>query len=238
MQRTGRDFYQNRSAQIYSKADGVIKEVIELPNGQWQFGRGRDAVVVTNIEEVKEFGEDVQTAVAKWLEKVKGMSTQPQAVKEGPTPQLQGESVRDQLDQALRRMPDSALNRILHAITSTLGPEADSLAQGGPVNSHGDGFGQDQTFPAPAATGGFTLPEGAWWAEEGRPEAGYYTFNPGVTDAKGRPTKQWHQTPQSLDVIEAAPDKTDVELEMEREREKFHEEQLVGAGRRTSRRRA
>lgn len=242
MQRIGNDFFVKRSVQIYSQDNGgMIKELFELPSGQWQFGKGRDAQVVTTLEQVKEFDEGTQTAVQKWLDRTKNQPVPQPIIAGGPTPMLAGDSVRDRLGRAISMMSEEVVNRLLTAIESTVGPVADSITQEAPINHHSDGFGQDQHTPVPGAVP-FTLPEGAWWAEQGRPEVGYYTVDPEVKDERGQPTKRWHATPQFHAYVEQAPEKTSVvELEMEAEQAKYHQEeqdrQLAGAGSNRSRRR-
>lgn len=228
MQRLAGNFLVKRSVVVYG-TDGNMAELYELPNGQWQFGKGREATVVTNMEQVSMVSDPaVLQSIQAWVERTKGQALQP--VQQGATPLLAGETVRDRLSQALGRMPDEAVARILSSIEQVMAPMADSLSMPAATNHYSDGYGQDQGIVPPAAIP-FTLPEGARWAREGRPEQGYLTPDPnGLTDEKGQPAMRWHQTPQFLQSIDAAPDKTDIEIEMVAEREKHQDRELVGAG--------
>ena len=252
MQRIGNDFTQKRSAQVYSKdGGGMIKEAIELPNGQWQFGKGKDAQVITDVEQVKEFGEDVQTAVAGWLKRTQHLPTPSPVVAGGPIPLIAGHTVKDQLTHAIQNMPDDVAARILSAITQTVAPVADSINQEAPVNHHSDGFGQDQASHVPGGIPAATddLPSGAWWVDASNKAAGYYTPNYTITEKAKLPsgeivdvpTKTWHPTATFQRMQDKAPDKSDAELEMEAEREKFlatqHEEPVSTGGRSPRRRR-
>lgn len=250
MQRLAGDFLVKRCVQAYIQDEKTkqsnIVELYELPNGQWQFGKGRDATVVTSVDQVKEFDEGTQTAVAAWLDRIKHLPTAPPVV-QGETPILFGESARDRLGRAISCMSEEVVNRLLMAVEQTIGPVADSLTQGQQVNHYSDGFGQDQGNhpPGPVA---FQLPEGAWWAEEGRPVAGYFTpytvikdelgniiEQRMITDGKGKTKPQWHPTPEFESYVAQSSDKTDVELEMDAERAKHTEEsQLAASGSRRS----
>jgi len=200
--------------------------------------------------------------VQKWLDRIKTLQIQPTPVVQGGAPALNdGQSSRDQLVSLISRIPDNIVDRMLLAMQQTLEPMADSINQAGPVNSHGDGYGQDQHNPVPGAVP-FSLPEGAVWADPGRPESGYYTLDFKHTEKRklpngqiiDEPTRQWHPTPQFHSIVERAPEKSDIEIEMAEERRKFEAQnaeraededdedekpgrQLVGAGsgRRTSR---
>lgn len=244
MQRLAGDFTVKRIVTTYStQGGGVIVELYELPNGQWQFGKGKDAVVVTSLEQVAEFDASTKDAVAKWLDRVKVLPTPPTAVVQGGQPSsFTGESSRDQLARLLSRIPDSVVDRLLGAITQTLEPIADSLTQPDPINSHAGSFGDASTLPPGAIP--FTLPEGASWADPARPESGYFTLDYEHTEkaqfpdgqVRDAPSRRWHPTPQFKAFVQNAMDKTDIELEMDAERDKFHAEQadpesdLVGAG--------
>lgn len=244
MQRLSGDFTVKRIVTTYStQGGGVIVELYELPNGQWQFGKGKDAVVVTTLEQVAEFDSSTKDAVAKWLDRVKALPTPPAAVVQGGQPaSFTGESSRDQLSRLLSRVPDSVVDRLLGAITQTLEPIADSLTQPDAVNSHVGGFGDASTLPPGAIP--FSLPEGASWADPARPESGYFTLDYELAEKAtlpdGRvvdvPSRRWHPTPQFHEFVRSTADKTDIELAMDAEREKFHAEQadsdadLVGAG--------
>lgn len=244
MQRLAGDFTVKRIVTTYStQGGGVIVELYELPNGQWQFGKGKDAVVVTSLEQVAEFDASTKDAVAKWLDRVKVLPTPPTAVVQGGQPSsFTGESSRDQLARLLSRIPDSVVDRLLGAITQTLEPIADSLTQPDPINSHAGSFGDASTLPPGAIP--FTLPEGASWADPARPESGYFTLDYEHTEkaqfpdgqVRDAPSRRWHPTPQFQAFVQNATDKTDIELEMDAERDKFHAEQadpesdLVGAG--------
>ncbi len=226
MQRLAGNFIIKRSFISYG-ADGNMAELYELPNGQWQFGKGRDATVITSMEQVPMVTDPaIREDIEAWIDRTKGQTLQ--AVQQGATPLLAGETVRDRLSTALSRMPDEAVARILGSIEQVMGPIADSLNAAAPTNHYSDGFGQDQPY-APPASIPFTLPEGARWAQEGHPERGYLT--PGtITDEKGNRAMQWHPTPQFADFVESAPEKTDIEIEMAAEREKHQDRELVGAG--------
>lgn len=235
MQRLAGNFIIKRSVVSYG-ADGNMVELYELPNGQWQFGKGRDATVVTSMEQISVVTDPaVRKDIEAWIERSKGQPLQ--AVQQGATPLLEGETVRDRLSTALSRMPEEAVARILGSIEQVMGPIADSLSASAQTNHYSDGFGQDQAYLPPSAIP-FMLPEGAKWAQEGRPESGYLTPDPTVRDEKGNVTMRWHPTPQFAEMVEAAPEKTAIEIEMDAEREKHQERELVGAGagRRTRRR--
>lgn len=226
MQRLAGNFIIKRSFISYG-ADGNMAELYELPNGQWQFGKGRDATVITSMEQVPMVTDpSVRKDIEAWIERTKGQTLQ--AVQQGAMPLLAGETPRDRLSTALSRMPDEAIARILGSIEQVMGPIADSLNAAAPTNHYSDGFGQDQSY-APPASIPFTLPEGARWAQEGHPERGYLT--PGtIKDEKGNIAMQWHPTPQFATFVEMDPEKTDIEIEMAAEREKHQEQELVGAG--------
>lgn len=227
MQRLAGNFIIKRSFVSYG-ADGNMAELYELPNGQWQFGKGREATVITSMEQVSMVTDPaVRKDIEAWIERTKGQTLQ--AVQQGATPLLAGETVRDRLSTALSRMPDEAVARILGSIEQVMGPIADSLNAAAQTNHYSDGFGQDQNYVPPASIP-FALPEGARWSQEGRPERGYLTPDPTVKDEKGNPTMRWHPTPQFFQQVEGAPDKTDIEIEMAAEREKHQERELVGAG--------
>lgn len=203
-------------------------ELFELPNGQWQFGKGRDATVITSMEQIAMVSDPgIRKDIEAWIEKTKGQALQP--VQQGGSPVVGGETVQDQLIYAITHMPGDAQARMLEAIKQVMQPIAHSLAQPAPANHYSDGFGQDQQLPPPASIP-FVLPEGAKWAQEGNPASGYLVPDLTMTDEKGQHPMRWHQTPQFTQFLETAPDKTSVELEMEAEREKHQERELVGAG--------
>lgn len=251
MQRIGNDFLVKRMVTIYSAdGGGMIKELYELPNGQWQFGKGKDAQVITSIEQVKEFDEGTQTAVQYWLERTKSQPTPSPVIAGGPTPMVAGETVADRLSRALSLMPREVQENVLRAIEQTLGPVADSITQEAPVNHHSDGFGQDQASHVPGGIPIATdeLPSGAWWVDSNNKAAGYYTPNYTITEKAKLPsgeivdvpTKTWHPTATFQRMQDKAPDKSDAELEMEAEREKFlaaQQEEPVSTGGRSPRRR-
>ena len=242
---------------------GQSIELYKLPNGQWQFGKGRDAVVITDMTQVDEIPQvegkpaiDPQTRedIHKWVEKIKHQPT-PAAVQQGQTPLLAGISARDQLSRAISVMPEEVVNRLLLAVTNTLGPLADSINQESPINHHSDGYGQDQGMHQPA-TQPFTLPEDSRWVDPSNPASGYLSpmYREGgavVTDKQGKPITQWHPTPEfhqvtdrpePIPIAETTPlnvhQPKDVEEEMEQARRSSGSaRELVGAGRRTGRRR-
>lgn len=239
MQRLAGDFLVKRVVAIYGQG-GATTELYELPNGQWQFGKGRDAVVVRSLDDVSMCDAGTQKDVAAWLDRTKNRPT-PEPVQQGQTPMLAGETVKDRLSQAIAHMPDDAVARVLGAIEQVMGPIADSLKQAAETNHYSDGYGQDQGMHAPASVP-FQLPEGARWVDQNRPESGYYTFNPEVTDERGHPTAKWNPTPEfhamttrpePVPVVETTPlnvhvPQDDVAKEMSRERAK----RGVPAGRR------
>ncbi len=227
MQRLAGNFIIKRSFISYG-SDGNMVELYELPNGQWQFGKGRDATVITSMEQIAMVSDPaVRKDIEAWIERSKGQSLQ--AVQQGAMPLLAGDTVRDRLSTALSRMPEEAVARILGSIEQIMGPIADSLSTSAETNHYSDGFGQDQEY-RPPATIPFTLPEGAKWAQEGRPEGGYLTPDTTVRDEKGKPTMRWHPTPQFAQFVDTAPEKTDIEIEMAAEREKHQDQELVGSG--------
>jgi len=214
--------------------DGNILDLYELPNGQWQFGKGRDARVVERLDDVAAFDEQTKKDVAVWLEKVKESQVKPVAMQAGVQGNVSAESTHDRLIRRLENMSPEMEARILLAIENTVGPVEDSLHAGEHVNSHADGYGQGEPVHAPGQQQ-FVLPAGAVWADERTPAAGYYTHDEEIKDSKGQPTKRWHATPQfnetleqperesSLDVVDP------VALEMEAERQKNAD--LVGSSR-------
>ena len=244
MQRLSGDFTVKRIVTAYSEQrGGVIVELYELPNGQWQFGRGRDATTVKSMDEVEEFDPATKEAVSKWLDRIKALPSPPEAVIQGDKPaSLSVESSRAQLDRLMGKLPDSVIDRLLSSITQTIEPMADSLTQAYPANSHSGGFGDASTVPPGAVP--FMLPEGATWADPSRPESGYFTVDREHTEKVRMPdgsiadvpAKQWHPTPQFETFTRQAPDGTDVssiESQMDREREQFHadhDEDAVGVG--------
>ncbi|MDH5666555.1 MAG: hypothetical protein OEY86_00910 [Nitrospira sp.] len=261
MQRLGDGFLVKRMIPM-SFSGGGMAELYELPSGQWQIGRGKDATVVTSLDQVGGVSDSSALAdITRWVEKTKHVSVK--AVVEGPAPVLAGHSTRDQLSHAIANMPEEAVNRILLAITQTMGPIADSVTQHGQTNHHGDGFGQDQTFATPGGMPQhqpFVLPPEAQWVDPNNHASGYYTpyvivrnaageiiEHQVARDAKGNPTKHWNPGPafekllsmpepaSEIDAHEPAIYQgKDAEEELKEERSR----ELVGAGgRRTSRRR-
>lgn len=256
MQRIAGDFCIKRSVMVYGPGGATI-ELYELPNGQWQIGKGKDAVVVTDMQQIDAFpmveGHPVIDAstrqdIEKWVERIKHQPA-PAPVQQGQTPLLAGQTARDRLSRAIAVMTDETVNRMLTAIEQTIGPVADSLTQPAQVNHHSDGFGQDQDVMAPGSVEvpAFQLPEGARWADPGNPAAGYLTVTD-LKDDKNLPVTAWHPTPAFNSFVETATDvpagpqglgDSSIEAEMERARNQHHREDLVGAGggRRSSRRR-
>lgn len=238
MQRLAGDFLVKRSVMVYDKS-GNTAEIYELPNGQWQFGKGRDAVVITDMGQIEHIAGSIdantKATIAAWVEKIKNRPT-PEAVQQGQTPLLEGVSARDRLSTAISRMSDEVANRLLLAIESTLGPVADSLSQEAQANHHGGHYG-DPGAHAPATTG-FTLPEGSKWADPQNPASGYLSPDYQIKDERGQPTMRWHPTPEFNAVVEASSDgRSPVEVEMDEERQKHQEREPVGAGRTSARRR-
>ena len=227
MQRLAGDFLVKRVVSLYGQG-GATTELYELPNGQWQFGKGKDAVVVTELSQVATLDAGTQADVAAWLDRTKNLP-KPTAVQQGMTPLLAGDSVKDRLSQAITNMPNEIAARLLLSIEQVLGPVADSLKQGAPVNHHSDGYGQDQMMAAPGSVEAspFQLPEGARWAQPGNPASGYLTPDFEVKDERGQPSMRWHPTPDFHAFTDHAADTaagpkgaslTDVEQEMEKER--------------------
>lgn len=227
MQRLAGDFLVKRVVSLYGQG-GATTELYELPNGQWQFGKGKDAVVVTELSQVAALDPGTQADVAAWLERTKSLP-KPAAVQQGQTPLLAGGSVKDRLSQAIANMPNEIAARLLLSIEQVLGPVADSLKQGAQVNHHSDGYGQDQMMAAPGSveSAAFQLPEGARWAQPGNPASGYLTPDFEVKDERGQPSMRWHPTPDFHAFADAAHDSvagpkdadlTDVEQEMAKER--------------------
>lgn len=246
----------DRAITIYLPGGQSI-ELYKLPNGQWQFGKGRDAVVITDMKQVDGIEQiDPQTRedINKWVEKIKHHPA-PAAAQQGQTPLLAGQSARDQLSRAISIMPDEVVNRLLLAVTNTLGPVADSITQAAPINHHSDGYGQDQGMHQPA-TQPFMLPEDSRWVDPSNPASGYLSpmyreDGSVVMDKQGKPITQWHPTPEFHQVTDRpdpipiadttplnAHKPSDVEEEMEQARRSSGgARELVGAGRRTGRRR-
>lgn len=247
MQRLAGDFLVKRTVKVYGQG-GAVTELYELPNGQWQFGKGRDAVVVRSLDQVSALDESTKKDVEAWLERTKHRPA-PEPIQQGQTPLLAGETVKDRLSQAINNMPNEVAARMLLAIEQTLGPVADSLKQSAPINHHSDGYGQDLSMPAPASVGGgFVLPEGARWANPNNQASGYLMPIPGVKDEKNVPVMAWHPTPdfhaiteqpEPLPVADTTPLNVHVpdaiEKEMAQERRSRGAADLVGAGRRSRR---
>lgn len=232
MQRLAGDFLVKRTAVIYG-ASGDTKELYELPNGQWQFGKGRDAQVIRTVEDIAGVeDQSIIRDVTAWLERTKNRPT-PEAVQQGMTPLLTGETPKDRLGRAISQMSNEVVNRLLLAIEQTMGPIADSINQGESINHHSAGYGQDQGMHEPATTeqAPFVLPPGAKWADPTRPSSGYLQMIPGADgsprlDDHGVPMTSWHPTPEFHDlmshpepvpVAETVP-ASGVEREMEEER--------------------
>lgn len=267
MQRIGADFVV-KSSVMALKPGGVTLELYEMPNGQWQFGKGKDAKVITRIEEVSgfsvvngekvpDFHESIITRVQQWLERVKHQPT--------PAPMVEGAAKATpdtalKIVRAINAMAPEMQAKVLLAIESVVGPVADSLTQGELVNSHGDGFGQDQPIAAPARVP-FRLPEGSRYVDPANPSNGYLTPT-GRSDEKGHPEMMWRPTPDYLhiqgDKVEAVTDYDADRLARQPERERAlesasHElvdeleqarasapspaEEMVGAGTKERRRR-
>jgi len=249
MQRLAGDFLVRRTVKVYGQG-GAVTELYELPNGQWQFGKGRDAVVVRSLDQVSALDESTKKDVEAWLERTKHRPA-PEPIQQGQTPLLAGETVKDRLSQAINNMPNEIAARLLLAVEQTLGPVADSLKQSAPINHHSDGYGQDMGMPAPASVdaGGFSLPAGARWANPNNPASGYLMPDMEVRDEKGNPTTRWHPTPdfhavteqpEPVPIADTAPLKVhvpdDIEKEIAQERRSRGTSDLVGAGRRSRRR--
>ena len=232
MQRLAGNFMVNRVVMLHIGA-GDIAELYELPNGQWQFGKGRDARVVASLDDVKDLDEGTKKDVAAWLEKVKVSNVKPVPMQAGVSENVTAESARVRLQHRLDNMSPEMTARLLLAIENTLGPAQDSMNAGPQINSHADGYGDpEQTF-APGNQP-FSLPAGAVWADERTPAAGYYTHDEEIKDGQGNPTKRWHPTPQFHEMASrpetgSTLDPVDpLELELAAERQKNAE--LVGSG--------
>lgn len=195
MQKLAGNFFVKRSAVVMGPG-GDTMELYELPNGQWQFGKGRDAVVVTSLDQVSMVTDaNILTAVAAWIERMKNRQA-PDAVQQGHTPLLAGHTVKDRLSQAISVMSPEMMARMLDSIEKVMGPVADSLTQAPEVNSHSDGYGQDQGMAAPGETvaSPFILPAGAKWVNPSNQGAGYLSPT-GIADDKGLPIMGWHPSP-------------------------------------------
>lgn len=196
MQRLAGGFLVKRSVMAHI-GQGNISELYELPNGQWQFGKGKDAKVVTGIEDVDGFDDGTKADVQTWLNKVKATKQTPVAMQAGGDVNINTEGARARMYRTLEKMSDEVVTRLLHSVEQTLGPIADSMTQPGQMNSHSDGYG-DPDLPPPGSSEvqPFHLPSGAKWAQEGNPSAGYLTQVNNLTDDKGYPVTQWHPTPE------------------------------------------
>lgn len=240
MQRLAGNFLVNRVVMLHI-GNGNISELYELPNGQWQFGKDRNATVVQRVEQVfklpgqsrwanpqdfgagyytvtgrdaedhlveefHEFGELGDVAVLRsveaWIAKVKARASLPVPMQAGPHANVESDSPHARLHKRIENMSPEVVARLMLAIESTLGPVDDSMNQAGPANHYSEGYG-DADNPAPGNTEavGFRLPDGAKWAQEGNPGAGYLT-SLGAADEKGHPIMQWHPTPDFLDMTE------------------------------------
>jgi hypothetical protein len=245
MQKQAGDFLVSRTLTLF-KPGGDTIEVYELPNGQWQIGKGRDATVITSLDQVQLadaaghplIDANSRASLEAWVTKMQSQ-TPPTPVLQGQTPVLAGVSARDQLSQAIANMPEEVVNRLLTAVVQTVGPVADSIKQGLEINSHGDGYGHTAVSPpAPA----FQLPPGARWNDPNNRAAGYLTPM-GMVDEKGIPMEQWHPSPEFA-ALQDKPEPTPI---METAPLHVHvpeppargAEELVGAGssRRSTRRR-
>jgi len=252
MQRLAGDFMVGPRIISTYTPQGNIVDLYQLPSGQWQYGKGRDAVVITSLDQVvlvdkdgnSTIDPDSLASIKAWIKLIQDRPT-PTAVQQGMTPVIEGQTSRDQLSHAISKMSDENVNRILNAIVQTMGPIADSINQGEQVNSHSDGYGQDQGMYPPGAVqmpAAFHLPPGARWADPRNPASGYLTFDSGITDELGKPASSWHPTPEfhallqqpdPTPITETTPLKVHdpVQDEMERDSE------LTGAARTSSRRR-
>lgn len=196
MQRLSGNFLVNRVAMVHI-GDGNIVELYELPNGQWQFGKGRDATVITSMEQVENFDPNTKEAVAKWLALVAEKNLKPVAMQAGVEANKSAESPHDRLTKRISEMNPETVARLLLAIENTLGPTDDSRKQGEQVNSHADGFGQDAENFAPGDTAQpFELPAGAIWADPRNRASGYFTLDDENKDGRGIAAKKWHPTPE------------------------------------------
>ena len=199
---------------------GDILDLYELPNGQWQFGTGRDAKVVEDISEVEKFGDGIVKQVSAWLEKVKALNLKPAPMQAGNMP---AESSAQRLKRRLDSMSPEMQERILLAIENSVGPADDSITAGEGVEEE----------PLPIGSGPFTLPEGAEWADDRNPANGYFTINQDIKDARGNATRQWHPTPEFHQLTDGpdsastvdAYDPAEADIELERQRQSS----LVGA---------
>lgn len=186
---------------MYHVGAGDISELYELPNGQWQFGRGHGAKVVSSLEEVANLDVGTKEQVAKWLARVAEQKLTPVAMQGGEQANIHTKDARGRLAQRIAHMSDEVVHRMLLSIEQTLGPIDESMNQSGPANSHSEGYGDEGQF-APADTAvPFQLPAGGRWAQEHNPSAGYLTPL-GSVDEKGHPVMQWHPTPEFHAVLD------------------------------------
>jgi len=241
MQRLAGDFFVKRTATRFLTKGGS-QELYELPNGQWQFGKGENATVVRSIEQVEGFPDEIMKDVGAWLERIKHAPS-PMAVQQGRTPMIAGGNVKDKLGRAISLMPDEVAARLLNAFEQVLGPVADSLTQEIEVNSHADGFGQDQGFPSPGSVEerGFKLPAGSKWVNPSNQASGYLSPIPGLFDDHNIPMMAWHPTPEfhrmttqpdPIPIAETTPMPSFDDSQAEAlEEELSRERELVGADR-------
>lgn len=238
MQRLSGNFLVKQVHTIHV-GQGNIVDLFELPNGQWQFGKGHDAKVVTCMADVEPFGQNVKEQVEKWLALMAATKQIPAPMQAGGVP---SQDARGRLASRIAHMSDEVVTRLLHSIEQTLGPIDESLLQNGPVNHHSEGYG-DEHQHAPADTAQpFVLPQGARWAQEHNPAAGYLTPM-GSVDEKGHPVMQWHPTPEFFDAmdradtggsLDQAPRKVHDPVEQERLAEQNKRPELASAGSRRS----
>lgn len=187
MQRIGTDFIIKRSWNVL-KAGGIMLELYEMPNDTLQFGKNRDAKVVTSLEEVTDFPGEVQALVSAQIERQKTRPIQ-SAVVEGAA-QSGAIHVGNRLAQAVAALDPIMQAKLLASIESIVGPVTDSLLQGQGPEAFVPGLGTTSMQP-------FLLPAGGKYVDPTRPDAGYLTLT-GRSDEKGRPEMAWHPTPQYL----------------------------------------
>jgi len=207
MQRVAGGFLQKRSAIVLKEQRddqgrlifSQMTEVIELPNGVWQFGRGRDAVTITSVDQVSEFGEDIQTAVAQALKKMKqGKIKPPQPSK----PMNRQQETSSEVLNFFKAMTPEQQERMLDLFRQTLSTTGDSVAQGPSINSHADGYGDQPPVPVGAdIESSFVLPPGCKWSDPRDPRCGYLKPT-GIEDSHGQETYSWHETPEFGNILD------------------------------------
>lgn len=282
MQRLAGGFMVNRVVMLHV-GNGNISELYELPNGQWQFGKDRDATVIQRIDQVFKLpaqsrwvdgadiskgyltvvGKDAQDQILEefhpfgelgdvkvlqsleaWLLKVKARAEVPAPMQAGPKGNQSSTSPRAMVHEYVDHMNDETVSRMLNSLEMTLGPIQDSLRAKGLENSHGDGYGDPETFaPGDTTVSEFQLPQGAEWVDPQRPASGYFTFDSNIRDERGQRTKNWHPTPEfermafraetgsSLDAI---PPKVHDPVQAEIEAERNKQPQVAGSRSRTA----